>query len=47
MPDYRYELRRVLPATADWERARAALRGLDGLAHLSGLASPAKYERGS
>jgi tRNA pseudouridine38-40 synthase len=30
------------PATPDWERARAALAGLDGLAHLAGLASPAR-----
>jgi len=39
---YRYDLRQFVPASADWERARAALRGLDGLPHLSGLCSPAK-----
>jgi len=39
---YRYELHRFVPATADWDRARAALRGLEGLPHLSGLSSPAK-----
>lgn len=39
---YRYELRSFLPAGADWERARAALRGLDGLEQLPGLSSPAK-----
>jgi tRNA pseudouridine38-40 synthase len=42
---YRYELRQFAPASADWERARAALRGLDGLPHLSGLCSPAKDHR--
>jgi tRNA pseudouridine38-40 synthase len=39
---YRYELRSFLPASADWERARAALRGLDGLQQLPGLSSPSK-----
>lgn len=39
---YRYELRTFLPAGADWERARAALRGLDGLRQLPGLSSPSK-----
>jgi tRNA pseudouridine38-40 synthase len=29
----------------DWERARAALLGLDGLPHLSGLASPSKAHK--
>jgi tRNA pseudouridine38-40 synthase len=42
---YRYDLRRFLPPGADWERARAALRGLDGLSHLSGLCSPAKEHK--
>jgi len=31
-----------LPASADWERARAALHGLDGLPQLPGLSSPSK-----
>ncbi len=39
---YRYELRAFVPGAPDWERARAALRGLDGLSRLSGLASPSK-----
>ena len=39
---YRYDLRHFLPGGADWERARAALRGVAGLHHLSGLCSPAK-----
>jgi tRNA pseudouridine38-40 synthase len=42
---YRYDLASFLPAAADWDRARAALRGLDGLPHLSGLCSPAKEHR--
>ena len=43
---YRYDLPSFLPAAAaDWDRARAALRGLDGLPHLSGLCSPAKEHR--
>ena len=42
---YRYELRSFLPPSADWERARAALRGLDRLQHLSGLASPSKSHK--
>ncbi len=28
--------------TPDWDRARAAMRGLDGVPHLSGLCSPSK-----
>jgi tRNA pseudouridine38-40 synthase len=28
------------PASPDWDRARLALRGLDGLPHLAGLGSP-------
>ncbi|HEY6908443.1 MAG TPA: tRNA pseudouridine(38-40) synthase TruA [Myxococcales bacterium] len=39
---YRYELRTFLPDRADWDRARAALRGLDGLRQLPGLSSPSK-----
>lgn len=41
---YRYELARIVPradATA-WERAREALRGLDGLPALPGLSSPSR-----
>jgi tRNA pseudouridine38-40 synthase len=41
---YRYELAQLAP-TGDWERARDALRGLDGLEHLSGLSSPSKDRR--
>jgi tRNA pseudouridine38-40 synthase len=41
---YRYELGQFVP-NGDWERARAALRGLDGLPELSGLASPSKDRR--
>lgn len=39
---YRYDFRCFVRGAADWERARAALRGLDGLPHLSGLCSPTK-----
>ena len=39
---YRYDFRRFVSGRADWDRARAALRGLDGLPHLSGLCSPSK-----
>jgi tRNA pseudouridine38-40 synthase len=39
---YRYDFRSFVRGAADWDRARAALRGLDGLPHLSGLCSPAK-----
>jgi len=42
---YRYDLASFLPAAVDWDRARTALRGLDGLPHLSGLCSPAKEHR--
>jgi tRNA pseudouridine38-40 synthase len=42
---YRYELRAFLAASADWERARAALQGLDGLQQLPGLASPSKNHK--
>lgn len=39
---YRYRFAQFVqePLRGDWERARAALRGLDGLAHWSGLSSP-------
>jgi tRNA pseudouridine38-40 synthase len=39
---YRYDFRCFVHGAPDWDRARAALRGLDGLPHLSGLCSPAK-----
>src|SRR5437870_6526066 len=42
---YRYDLRRFVAGAADWGRARAALEGLRGLPHLSGLCSPAKEHR--
>src|ERR1700682_605226 len=42
---YRYDFRCFVRGAADWERARAALRGLDGLPHLSGLCSPAKEHK--
>jgi len=42
---YRYDLASFVPPAPDWDRARAALRGLDGLQHLSGLCSPAKEHR--
>lgn len=41
---YRYELRCFVRG-GDWERARAALRGLDGVSELSGLSSPSKDRR--
>jgi tRNA pseudouridine38-40 synthase len=41
---YRYELGQFVQ-NGDWERARAALRGLDDLPHISGLASPSKDHR--
>jgi tRNA pseudouridine38-40 synthase len=41
---YRYELGCFVRG-GDWERARAALRGLDGLAELPGLSSPSKDRR--
>jgi len=39
---YRYDLRCFLPGSPDWDRARAAMRGLEDLPHLSGLSSPAR-----
>jgi tRNA pseudouridine38-40 synthase len=42
---YRYDLRSFVPAGADWERARAALRGLDDLPGLSGLCSPSRAHK--
>ena len=42
---YRYELAKFVPPAADWDRARAALHGLDGLAELSGLCSPSKAHK--
>jgi tRNA pseudouridine38-40 synthase len=41
---YRYELGQFV-RNGDWERARVALRGLEGLPELSGLASPSKDHR--
>jgi tRNA pseudouridine38-40 synthase len=41
---YRYEMGQFVQK-GDWERARVALQGLDGLASLSGLASPSKDHR--
>jgi len=41
---YRYELGQFVQK-GDWERARAALRGLDDLPEVSGLASPSKDHR--
>jgi tRNA pseudouridine38-40 synthase len=44
---YRYQLAPIVPdaTPAAWERARKALRGLDGLAELSGLSSPSRDRR--
>lgn len=39
---YRYDFRAFVQGATDWERARAALGGLDGLQLLTGLASPSK-----
>jgi tRNA pseudouridine38-40 synthase len=41
---YRYRLS-VFVSKGDWERARAALRGLDGSPELSGLASPSRARK--
>jgi tRNA pseudouridine38-40 synthase len=41
---YRYDLARFV-RSGDWERARAALRGLDGALELPGLSSPSKDKR--
>jgi tRNA pseudouridine38-40 synthase len=42
---YRYDFGCFVRGAADWERARAALRGLEGLPHLSGLSSPSSDHR--
>lgn len=42
---YRYDLRSFIPGLPDWDRARAALRGLDGLRALPGLSSPSTDRR--
>jgi tRNA pseudouridine38-40 synthase len=42
---YRYDLGYFARGAPDWERARAALRSLEGLAALPGLGSPAKDHR--
>jgi tRNA pseudouridine38-40 synthase len=45
---YRYDFANFVQNSVrapDWDRARAALRGLDGLPHLSGLCSPSKAHR--
>ena len=42
---YRYDFAQFVQNAPDWERARAALRGLDGLTELSGLCSPSKAHK--
>ena len=42
---YRYDFAHFVQGGPDWERARAALRGLDGLTELSGLSSPSKVHQ--
>jgi tRNA pseudouridine38-40 synthase len=42
---YRYDFRTFVEGTPDWDRARAALRQLDALPHLSGLCSPSKHHK--
>jgi tRNA pseudouridine38-40 synthase len=42
---YRYDLGAFARGAPDWERARAALRGLEGLPQLPGLSSPSKDRR--
>ncbi len=42
---YRYDFAQFVNGAADWDRARAALRGLEGLPELSGLCSPSKAHR--
>jgi tRNA pseudouridine38-40 synthase len=42
---YRYDFGSFVRGAADWERARASLRGLEGLPHLSGLSSPSSDHR--
>jgi tRNA pseudouridine38-40 synthase len=42
---YRYDFGCFVRGAPDWERARAAMRGLAGQTHLSGLASPSADHR--
>lgn len=42
---YRYDFAHFVQNAPDWERARAALRGLEGATELSGLCSPAKAHK--
>ena len=42
---YRYDFRCFVQTAPDWDRARAALRALDGLSDLSGLSSPSNDRR--
>jgi tRNA pseudouridine38-40 synthase len=42
---YRYDFRCFVEGAPEWDRARAALRGLDVLPHLSGLCSPSKHHK--
>ena len=42
---YRYDFAHFVQNAPDWERARAALRGLEGLPDLSGLCSPSKAHK--
>ena len=42
---YRYDFAHFVQNAPDWERARAALRGLEGLTGLSGLCSPSKAHK--
>ncbi len=42
---YRYDFGTFVRGVPDWDRARAALQGLLGLPHLSGLASPSSDRR--
>jgi tRNA pseudouridine38-40 synthase len=42
---YRYDFSAFVTGAADWERARAALRGLEGLQRLDGLCSPSKQHK--
>ena len=42
---YRYDFSAFVTGHPDWDRARAALRGLDGLPLLDGLCSPSKQHK--